>query len=62
MAFYFSNQFKNPIMFDIILKSYLLSDVTTQISLGYYNADAKRIIVKTCTVCILENAKCQWKI
>ena len=28
-----------------------------QISWGYYNADTNDIIVNTCTVCILENAK-----
>ena len=32
-----------------------------QISLGYYNSDTKNIIVNTCTVCILENAKFQRK-
>ena len=32
------------------------------ISLGYHNADTKNIIVNTCSVCILETAKFQWKI
>ena len=36
--------------------------VMAHISLGYYNADTKNIIVNTCTVCILENAKFQWNI
>ena len=31
------------------------------ISSGYYNADTKNSIMNTCTVCILENAKFQWK-
>ena len=34
----------------------------TQISRGCYNADTENIIVNTCTICILENAKLQWNI
>ena len=36
--------------------------VMAQILLGYFNADTKNIIVNTCIVCLLENAKFQWKI
>ena len=32
-----------------------------QIARGYYNADTNNIIVNTCTVCILENAKFRGK-
>ena len=28
----------------------------------YYNADTNNISMNTCTVCILENVKFQWKI
>ena len=50
MVFYPSHRFTNRIMFGIIL-------IMVQISLGYYNADTKNIIVNTCTNYILENAK-----
>ena len=63
MVFYLCNRFTDPIMFGIILKSYLSSmlryrfrdDIIMQ-------TGRKNIIVNTCTVCILENAKFQWKI
>ena len=35
--------------------------VIAHTSWGCYNANTKNIIVNTCTVCILENAKFQWK-
>ena len=56
MVFYLSNRFTNPILFGIILKSYLCWGTN-------YNADTKNIIVRnTCIVCILESAKFQWEI
>ena len=59
MVFYLSDQLKNPIMFRIILKSYFSS-----LFLHTFHEDVKMrtIIVNTCTVYILENAKFQWKI
>ena len=61
MVFYLSNQFTNPIMFGIILKNYLSSMLWHKFHKDN-NADMKNIIVNTCTVCILENAKFQLKI
>ena len=63
MVFYLSDRLTNRIdhvwyHFKELSFLYLM----TQISFGYYNADTKNIIVNTCTVCIRENTKLQWKI
>ena len=45
-------------MFGIILNTYLSSFVMIQISGEYCEADTKHTIMNTCTVSILEKAKC----
>ena len=61
MVFYLRNRFTNPIMLGIILKCYLSFCYGINF-MRNYNADMTNIIVNTCTFCILEKAKFQWKI
>ena len=53
MIFYLRNLFTNPIMFGIMLESYL--------SPKSWHKFHEDIIMHTCTVCKLENVKFQWK-
>ena len=62
MVFYLSKRLTKPIMFGIILKSHLSSMLWHKFNEDIIIAETKNIIVNTCTVCILENAKFQWKI
>ena len=62
MVFYLSNRFKNPIIFGIILKSYISSMLWDNCHEDIIIQTRKNIIVNTCTACILENATFQWKI
>ena len=62
MIFYLKNRFTNPIMFGIILKGYLSSMLWHTFHEDIIMQTRKNIIVNTCTVCILENTKFQWKI
>ena len=62
MVFYLSNRFTNAIMFGISLKSYLSSMLWHKFHEDIIMQTQKKNIVNTCTVCILENAKFQWKI
>ena len=59
MVFYLSNLFTNPIMFDFILKSYFFSMLWHKFHEDIIMQTGKNIIVKTSTVCILENVKFQ---
>ena len=60
MVFYLSNRFTNPIMFGIILKSYLSSMLWHKFHEDII-MQTQKSIVNTCTVCILENTKFQSK-
>ena len=62
MVFYLSNRFTNPIMFGIILKSYLSSMLWHKFHEDIIMQTRKNIFLNTCTVCILEKAKFQWNI